>query len=41
MIQIDAIAQLLIEKGIVSEVEYYRKLQEVKKDYFEKQGKSV
>lgn len=33
MIQIDAISQLLIEKGIITEDEFYEKLKQVQKEY--------
>ena len=32
-IQVDAVAQLLIEKGIITEQEFYRKVKEVQRDY--------
>ena len=32
-IQVDALAQLLIEKGIITEEEFYRKLKSVQADY--------
>jgi len=32
-IQVDALCQLLIEKGIISEQEFYLKLKQVQKDY--------
>jgi hypothetical protein len=30
---VDAVAQLLIEKGIITEEEFYGKLKEVQRDY--------
>ena len=33
MIRLDAIAQLLIEKGLISEQEFYAKLQDVQAQY--------
>jgi len=33
MIQIDAVTQLLIEKGIITEQEFYSKLKKVQYDY--------
>ncbi len=33
MIQIDALSQLLIEKGIITEQEFYTKLKQVQHDY--------
>jgi hypothetical protein len=32
-IQVDAVAQLLIEKGIIREEEFYSKVKEVQKEY--------
>jgi hypothetical protein len=32
-IQVDAVAQLLIEKGIITEEEFYSKLKEVQRGY--------
>ena len=32
-IQVDALAQLLIEKGLISRDEYFRKLKEVQLEY--------
>ena len=32
-IQVDAVAQLLIEKGIITEEEFYAKLKEVQREY--------
>ena len=37
-IQVDALAQLLIEKGIITEEEFFIKLKEVQADYQEKRG---
>jgi len=37
-IQVDAFAQLLIEKGIITEDEFYRKLKEVQRQYEKKRG---
>ena len=36
-IQVVALAQLLIEKGLISEEEFYRKLKEVQANYQRKQ----
>ena len=36
-IQVDAVAQLLIEKGIITEEEFYSKLSQVVHEYREKQ----
>lgn len=33
MIQVDALSQLLIEKGLITEQEFYTKLKEVQADY--------
>jgi len=35
-IQVDALAQLLIEKGLITEQEFYGKLKKVQLDYKEK-----
>ena len=35
-IQVDALAQLLIEKGLITEQEFYGKLKKVQRDYKEK-----
>jgi hypothetical protein len=41
-IQVDAVCQLLIEKGIITEEEFHSKLSQVVHDYREKQkGKIV
>jgi hypothetical protein len=32
-IQVDALAQLLVEKGIITEQEYFTKLKQVQADY--------
>jgi hypothetical protein len=37
-IQVDALAQLLIEKGIITEKEFYRKLKSVQADYLKTQS---
>ena len=37
-IQVDAMAQLLIEKGIITEEEFYRKLKAVQADYLKAQS---
>ena len=37
-IQVDALAQLLIEKGIITEGEFYGKLKEVQAEYQGKRG---
>ena len=36
--QVDALAQLLIEKGLIAEDEFHKKLKEVQKEY-ESRGK--
>ena len=33
MVRLDAISQLLVEKGIISEEEFYTKLQQVQAEY--------
>jgi hypothetical protein len=38
MIQIDAVSQLLIEKGIITEEEFYAKLKQVQQEYQIKRG---
>lgn len=38
-IQVDTLAQLLIEKGIISREEFFRKLKEVQSDYESKKAK--
>jgi hypothetical protein len=38
-IQADALAQLLIEKGIISREEFFRKLKEVQAEYESKKAK--
>ena len=38
-IQVDALAQLLIEKGIISREEFCRKLKEVQSEYDSKKAK--
>ena len=35
-IQVDAVAQLLIDKGIITEEEFYTKLKQVQNEYQEK-----
>ena len=37
-IQVDALAQLLIEKGIITEEEFYAKLKAVQADYLKTQS---
>ena len=37
-IQVDALAQLLIEKGIITEEEFFRKLKAVQVDYLKTQS---
>jgi len=39
-IQVDALAQLLIEKGIITEEEFYRKLKEVQGEYESRKAKT-
>jgi len=39
MIQLDAVTQLLIEKGIITEEEFYGKLKTVQGEYEGKKGK--
>ena len=36
MIEIQAVAQLLVEKGIITEQEYYQKLKQVQAEYQDK-----
>jgi hypothetical protein len=36
-IQVDALAQLLIEKGLITEEEFFLKLKKVQADYLRKQ----
>ena len=38
-IQVDAVAQLLIEKGLISQEEFFRKLKEVPPEYDSKKAK--
>lgn len=38
-IQVDALAQLLIEKGIISREEFFKKLKEVQSEYEPKKAK--
>ena len=38
-IQVDAVAQLLIEKGIITEEEFHSKLSQVVNEYREKRGR--
>ena len=38
MIQIDAISQLLIEKGIITEEEFFSKLKQVQAEYQSKRS---
>ena len=37
-IQVDALSQLLIEKGLITEQEFYTKLKQVKHDYESKRS---
>ncbi|MFC1868063.1 hypothetical protein ACFL0H_08035 [Thermodesulfobacteriota bacterium] len=37
-IQVDTISQLLIEKGVISEQEFFTKLKQVKTEYQDKRG---
>ena len=39
-IQVDTLAQLLIEKGLISEQEFYAKLKQVQRQYQMKRKKS-
>ena len=39
--QMDAISQLLIEKGIITEVEFYTKLKQVQVQYQRKSNQSL
>jgi len=41
MIQVDALSQLLIEKGLITEQEFYTKLKQVQHDYESRRGKKV
>ena len=41
MIQVDALSQLLIEKGLITEQEFYTKLKQVQHDYESKRGTRV
>ena len=38
-IQVDALAQLLIEKGLISREEFFRKLKEVQAEYESRKAK--
>ena len=38
MIEIQALAQLLMEKGVITEQEYYAKLKQVQAEYQKRQG---
>jgi len=40
MIQIDTVTQLLIEKGIFTEEEFYSKLKQVQAEYQKKAGRT-
>ena len=40
-IQVDALAQLLVDKGIITEEEFYAKLKQVLYDYKEKQKRKM
>lgn len=39
MIQLDAVSQLLIEKGIITEQEFFAKLKQVQAEYQSKKGR--
>ncbi len=39
MIQLDAVSQLLIEKGIITEEEFFAKLKQVQAEYQSKKGR--
>ena len=41
MIQTDAVAQLLIEKGIITEQEFFTKLKQVQHDYESKRATRI
>ena len=41
MIQMDALSQLLIEKGLITEEEFYTKLKQVQHDYESRRGTRV
>jgi hypothetical protein len=41
VIQLDAVTQLLIEKGIISEQEFFTKLKEVQYEWESKKGAKV
>jgi hypothetical protein len=36
-IQVDALTQLLIEKGLITEEDFYRKLKQVQRQYYQPQ----
>ncbi len=38
MIQVDALSQLLIEKGLITEQEFFTKLKQVQYDYESRRG---
>ena len=38
MVRLDAVSQLLVEKGLISEEEFYTKLQQVQAEYQKLQG---
>ena len=40
-IEVDAVSQLLIEKGIITEQEFFVKLKQVQYDYESRRGKKV
>ena len=40
-IQVDALSQLLIERGFITEQEFFVKLKQVQQDYESKRGKKV
>lgn len=41
MIQVDALSQLLIEKGLITEEEFYTKLKQVQQDYESKRATRI
>ena len=41
MIQVDALSQLLIEKGLITEHEFYTKLKQVQYEWESKRGRKV
>ena len=40
-IEVDALSQLLIEKGYITEQEFYTKLKQVQQDYENRRGEKV